>query len=63
MKIGLLNCGGTITENYQADGTIKRLSARDLIALSGQPDWIGRDIDECRYSPEQPINRGGGQAG
>ncbi|MGF6551690.1 asparaginase domain-containing protein [Paraburkholderia youngii] len=45
MKIGLLNCGGTITENYQADGTIKRLLARDLIALSGQADWIGHDID------------------
>ncbi|MDP9650750.1 asparaginase domain-containing protein [Paraburkholderia caledonica] len=45
MKIGLLNCGGTITENYQNDGTIKRLLARDLIALSGQADWIGHDID------------------
>ncbi|MGF6837666.1 L-asparaginase [Paraburkholderia youngii] len=45
MKIGLLNCGGTITEDYQADGTIKRLLARDLIALSGQADWIGHDID------------------
>ena len=45
MKIGLLNCGGTITESYQADGTIKRLLARDLIALSGQTDWIGYDID------------------
>ena len=45
MKIGLLNCGGTITENYQTDGTIKRLLARDLIALSGQADWIGHDID------------------
>ena len=45
MKIGLLNCGGTITENYQADGTIQRLSASDLIASSGQPGWIGYDID------------------
>lgn len=45
MKIGLLNCGGTITESYQADGTIKRLLARDLIALSGQTDWLGYDID------------------
>ncbi|WP_269501974.1 asparaginase domain-containing protein [Burkholderia sp. IMCC1007] len=45
MKIGLLNCGGTITESYQIDGTIKRLLARDLIVLSGQADWIGRDID------------------
>ncbi|CAG9209739.1 L-asparaginase [Paraburkholderia tropica] len=45
MKIGLLNCGGTITENYQPDGTIKRLLARDLIALSGQTGWIGHDID------------------
>jgi L-asparaginase/Glu-tRNA(Gln) amidotransferase subunit D len=45
MKIGLLNCGGTITESYQLDGTIKRLLARDLIALSGQADWIGHDID------------------
>lgn len=45
MKIGLLNCGGTITENYQADGTVKRLLAADLIALSGQSDWTGRDID------------------
>ncbi|WP_175882947.1 asparaginase domain-containing protein [Burkholderia sp. BCC0044] len=45
MKIGLLNCGGTITENYQGDGTIKRLSARDLIVLSGQAGWIGHDID------------------
>ncbi|MEK6425380.1 MAG: asparaginase domain-containing protein [Burkholderia gladioli] len=45
MKIGLLNCGGTITENYQADGTIQRLLARDLIALSAQADWIGYDID------------------
>ncbi|WP_175819396.1 asparaginase domain-containing protein [Burkholderia sp. BCC0419] len=45
MKIGLLNCGGTITENYQVDGTIKRLLARDLIVLSGQADWIGHDID------------------
>jgi L-asparaginase/Glu-tRNA(Gln) amidotransferase subunit D len=45
MKIGLLNCGGTITESYRADGTIERLLARDLIALSGQSDWIGHDID------------------
>lgn len=45
MKIGLLNCGGTITESYQLDGTITRLLARDLIALSGQADWIGHDID------------------
>ncbi|NIE57879.1 MULTISPECIES: asparaginase domain-containing protein [unclassified Burkholderia] len=45
MKIGLLNCGGTITESYQSDGTIERLLARDLIALSGQADWIGHDID------------------
>ncbi|TDQ93022.1 asparaginase domain-containing protein [Paraburkholderia silvatlantica] len=45
MKIGLLNCGGTITENYQSDGTIERLLARDLIVLSGQADWIGHDID------------------
>ncbi|MEX3955278.1 asparaginase domain-containing protein [Trinickia sp. EG282A] len=45
MKIGLLNCGGTITESYQVDGTIRRLLAKDLIALSGQADWIGHDID------------------
>ena len=45
MKIGFLNCGGTITENYQSDGTIKRLLARDLIVSSGQADWIGHDID------------------
>lgn len=45
MKIGLLNCGGTITENYRSDGTIERLLARDLIAQSGQADWIGHDID------------------
>jgi len=45
MKIGLLNCGGTITENYQSDGTIKRLLAQDLIALVGQPGWIGHDVD------------------
>ena len=45
MKIGLLNCGGTITENYQSDGTITRLLARDLIVSSGQADWIGHDID------------------
>lgn len=45
MKIGLLNCGGTITESYQRDGTIERLLARDLIVLSGQADWIGHDVD------------------
>ncbi|WP_175975076.1 asparaginase domain-containing protein [Burkholderia sp. BCC1047] len=45
MKIGLLNCGGTITESYRSDGTIERLLARDLIVLSGQADWIGHDVD------------------
>ncbi|KAA1183945.1 asparaginase [Rhizobium tropici] len=45
MKIGLLNCGGTITENYQPDGTIKRLLARDLVVLDGTTEWIGYDVD------------------
>ncbi|AGB73927.1 MULTISPECIES: asparaginase domain-containing protein [Rhizobium] len=45
MRIGLLNCGGTITENYQPDGSIKRLLARDLIELDTSTDWIGHDVD------------------
>lgn len=45
MKIGLLNCGGTITENYQPDGSIKRLLARDLVELDSSTNWIGYDVD------------------
>lgn len=45
MKVGLLNCGGTITERYRADGTVERLLARDLIATSGSTDWIAHDVD------------------
>lgn len=45
MKIGLLNCGGTITERYRDDGTIERLRARDLIAWLGSPDWVGHDVE------------------
>ncbi|TGP50704.1 asparaginase [bacterium M00.F.Ca.ET.230.01.1.1] len=45
MKIGLLNCGGTITERYRADGTYDRLQASDLIALSAAADWVEYDVD------------------
>lgn len=45
MSIGLLNCGGTITERYRNDGTPDRLRARELADLWGSPGWIARDID------------------
>lgn len=45
MSIGLLNCGGTITERYRPDGPPDRLLARDLADLWGSTDWIARDID------------------
>lgn len=45
MSIGLLNCGGTITERYRDDGTPDRLRARDLADLWGSPGWAARDID------------------
>lgn len=45
MKIGLLNCGGTITERYRDDGTIERLLAQDLAVLSRMTGWVTHDVD------------------
>ncbi len=45
MRLGLLNCGGTITERYRPDGTLDRLSAPDLADLMGSTDWIVHDVE------------------
>ncbi len=45
MRLGLLNCGGTITERYRPDGTLDRLSAHDLVDLTGSTDWTVHDIE------------------
>lgn len=53
MNIGLLNCGGTITESYRSDGSLDRLQARDLIAMSGSAGWIAHDVesvDSCELN-------------
>lgn len=34
MRLGLLNCGGTITERYHPDGTLDRLGAHDRASLA-----------------------------
>lgn len=35
MTLGLLNCGGTITELYRPGGIVARLKAQDLIEIAG----------------------------
>ena len=48
MKLGLLNCGGTITEHYRSDGTLDRLDADALVELAGfgaAVDWVVHDIE------------------
>lgn len=45
MRLGLLNCGGTITERYRLDGTLDRLSAHDLVDLTGSTEWTVHDVE------------------
>lgn len=45
MRLGLLNCGGTITERYRPDGTLDRLGAHDLAGLTGPTAWAVHDVE------------------
>lgn len=48
MRLGLLNCGGTITEHYRADGTLDRFRARELAErarLGGAVEWATYDVE------------------
>ncbi len=45
MNIGLLNCGGTITEAYREDGTLDRLRASDLAAFAPAVAWVAHDVE------------------
>jgi L-asparaginase/Glu-tRNA(Gln) amidotransferase subunit D len=52
MTLGLLNCGGTITERYVADGRLERLTADELVRLTGEnpAGWVAQDVEQVDSS-------------